>query len=186
MSYFYVVGFALKVGHLLLMLWGWIISLISMSWFINGGIMNNKINLLGDGRKIWVVWWDKISAYKIHSLFYQCSSPKRFRKSWWRNLLVTWVLIGTLFSMWVFWYMNSQALEKRKETLASMCDERARMLQDQFNVSMNHVQAMSILISTFHHAKNPSAIDQVLSSSSHISDCLLAMRVFMILSLIAP
>lgn len=122
--------------------------------------MNNKINLLGDGRKIWVVWWDKISAYKIHSLFYQCSSPKRFRKSWWRNLLVTWVLIGTLFSMWVFWYMNSQALEKRKETLASMCDERARMLQDQFNVSMNHVQAMSILISTFHHAKNPSAIDQ--------------------------
>lgn len=73
---------------------------------------------------------------------------------------MTWMLIGTLFSMWVFWYMNSQALEKRKETLASMCDERARMLQDQFNVSMNHVQAMSILISTFHHAKNPSAIDQ--------------------------
>ncbi|KAJ6340292.1 hypothetical protein OIU77_008118 [Salix suchowensis] len=34
------------------------------------------------------------------------------------------------------------------------------MLQDQFNVSMNHVQAMSILISTFHHGKNPSAIDQ--------------------------
>lgn len=52
-------------------------------------------------------------------------------------------------------------MEKRKETLASMCDERARMLQDQFNVSMNHVQAMSILISTFHHSKNPSSIDQV-------------------------
>lgn len=51
-------------------------------------------------------------------------------------------------------------MEKRKETLANMCDERARMLQDQFNVSMNHVQAMSILISTFHHGKNPSAIDQ--------------------------
>lgn len=119
--------------------------------------MNTKNNLLGDGRKLWVVWWNKISACKIHSLYYQY---KRFRKSWWRNLLVTWMLIGTLFSMWVFWYMNSQALEKRKETLASMCDERARMLQDQFNVSMNHVQAMSILISTFHHAKNPSAIDQ--------------------------
>ncbi|KAI3526148.1 hypothetical protein L1887_05377 [Cichorium endivia] len=51
-------------------------------------------------------------------------------------------------------------MEKRKEILANMCDERARMLQDQFNVSMNHVQAMSILISTFHHGKNPSAIDQ--------------------------
>lgn len=51
-------------------------------------------------------------------------------------------------------------MDKRKETLANMCDERARMLQDQFNVSMNHVQAMSILISTFHHGKKPSAIDQ--------------------------
>ncbi|KAF5961323.1 hypothetical protein HYC85_002532 [Camellia sinensis] len=57
--------------------------------------------------------------------------------------------------------MSSQAMEKRKETLASMCDERARMLQDQFNVSMNHVQAMSIVISTFYHGKRPSAIDQV-------------------------
>ncbi|GFS46541.1 histidine kinase 3 [Actinidia rufa] len=56
--------------------------------------------------------------------------------------------------------MSSQAMEKRKETLASMCDERARMLQDQFNVIMNHVQNMSILISTFHHEKNPSSIDQ--------------------------
>lgn len=56
--------------------------------------------------------------------------------------------------------MSSQATEKRRENLASMCDERARMLQDQFNVSMNHVQAMAILISTFHHGKNPSAIDQ--------------------------
>ena len=53
-------------------------------------------------------------------------------------------------------------MEKRKETLASMCDERARMLQDQFNVSMNHIQAMSIMISIFHHGKNPSAIDQVI------------------------
>jgi hypothetical protein len=58
--------------------------------------------------------------------------------------------------------MSLQATEKRKETLASMCDERARIVQDQFNVSMNHIQAMSILISTFHHAKSPSAIDQVL------------------------
>ncbi|KAL7251813.1 hypothetical protein ACSBR1_013627 [Camellia fascicularis] len=56
--------------------------------------------------------------------------------------------------------MSSQAVEKRKETLASMCDEKTRMLQDQFNVSMNHVQAMSIAISTFHHGKRPSAIDQ--------------------------
>ncbi|KAK4486064.1 hypothetical protein RD792_008730 [Penstemon davidsonii] len=56
--------------------------------------------------------------------------------------------------------MSSQSVEKRKETLASMCDERARMLQDQFNVSMNHLQAMSVVVSIFYHGKNPSAIDQ--------------------------
>ncbi|TXG55502.1 hypothetical protein EZV62_020758 [Acer yangbiense] len=48
----------------------------------------------------------------------------------------------------------------RNQTLTSMCDERARMLQDQFNVSMNHVHALAILVSTFHHGKHPSAIDQ--------------------------
>ncbi|KAI8030319.1 Histidine kinase 3 [Camellia lanceoleosa] len=68
----------------------------------------------------------------------------------------------------MLWYMSSQAVEKRKETLASMCDERARMLQDPFNVSMNHVQAMSIVISTFHHGKRPSAIDQDQDSNAHM------------------
>ncbi|VAH83813.1 unnamed protein product [Triticum turgidum subsp. durum] len=41
-----------------------------------------------------------------------------------------------------------------------MCDERARMLQDQFNVSMNHLQALAILVNTFHHSQSPSAITQ--------------------------
>ena len=50
--------------------------------------------------------------------------------------------------------------------LTNMCDERARMLQDQFNVSMNHVHALAILVSTFHHDKHPSAIDQVVYSTS--------------------
>lgn len=175
MSFFHVIGFALKAGHLLLMLCGWIVSVISMNWFINGGTMDTKTDMLGDGRKLWLRLWDKISGrstYKVHHLYYHYISSNRLRKNWWRNLLVTWVVIGTLFSLWVFWYMNSQAMEKRKDTLASMCDERARMLQDQFNVSMNHVQAMSILISTFHHGKNPSAIDQVLFFVFfHISGC---------------
>ncbi|PKI53767.1 hypothetical protein CRG98_025848 [Punica granatum] len=55
---------------------------------------------------------------------------------------------------------NQKISSRREETLANMCDERARMLQDQFNVSMNHVHALAILISTFHHEKRPSAIDQ--------------------------
>lgn len=52
-------------------------------------------------------------------------------------------------------------MARNKENLVNMCDERARMLQDQFNVSMNHVHALAILVSTFHHGKRPSAIDQV-------------------------
>ncbi|CAL1389306.1 unnamed protein product [Linum trigynum] len=41
-----------------------------------------------------------------------------------------------------------------------MCDRRARMLQDQFIASVNHVQALAIIVSTFHYFKNPSTIDQ--------------------------
>ncbi|EEF47455.1 histidine kinase 1, 2, 3 plant, putative [Ricinus communis] len=134
-----------------------------MNWFINGEIVETKTGLLGDGGgKMWLKFWEKISKSncKMHQHYYQYIGSKRVRKTWWRKLLMAWVIGWIMVSLWIFWYMSSQATEKRKEALASMCDERARMLQDQFNVSMNHVQAMSILISTFHHGKNPSAIDQ--------------------------
>ncbi|KAK3166362.1 hypothetical protein QOZ80_1AG0044820 [Eleusine coracana subsp. coracana] len=78
----------------------------------------------------------------------------------WRWVLLLWLIFGVLVSAGILHYMSSQAVEKRREALGSMCDERARMLQDQFNVSMNHLQALAILVSTFHHSKNPSAIDQ--------------------------
>ncbi|CAL8091094.1 unnamed protein product [Prunus armeniaca] len=162
MSFFHVFGFGLKVGHLLWMLCCWIISVISMNWYLTGGIMDTKAGLLGDGGKMCLKWWEKIpmNISKIRHHYYQYIGSKRVRKTWWKRLLVSWVVGWTIGSLWIFWYMSSQANEKRKETLASMCDERARMLQDQFNVSMNHIQAMSMLISTFHHAKYPSAIDQ--------------------------
>ncbi|XP_034922002.1 histidine kinase 3 [Populus alba] len=162
MSLLHVFGFGLKVGHLLWMLCCWIVSVIYMNWFINGGILETKAGLLGDGGKMWLKCLEKVSgnSCKIHHLYYQYIGSKRIRKTWWRKLLFAWIVGWITVSVWLFWYMSSQAFEKRKETLASMCDERARMLQDQFNVSMNHVQAMSILISTFHHGKNPSAIDQ--------------------------
>jgi arabidopsis histidine kinase 2/3/4 (cytokinin receptor) len=90
-----------------------------------------------------------------------------FFKVWmcWRWLLLSWLLLWLFISSYMLHYMSSQAVEKRREALASMCDERARMLQDQFNVSMNHLQALAILVSTFHHSKTPSAIDQVIKSS---------------------
>ncbi|XP_010552447.1 PREDICTED: histidine kinase 3-like [Tarenaya hassleriana] len=172
MNLFHVIGFGLKVGHLFWMLCCWVISLISMNWFGDGGI-EDKSPLLGSSvgdsektkmavkkKKMW--FWNKISnsCLKIQTLWHHFMGSIRFGKTWWRKLLVAWVIGWVLLSFWTFWYLTSQAMEKRKETLASMCDERARMLQDQFNVSLNHVQAMSILISTFHHGKNPSAIDQ--------------------------
>ncbi|KAI3969509.1 hypothetical protein MKX01_020070 [Papaver californicum] len=79
---------------------------------------------------------------------------------WRRKLLVVLVLAGVFGSFWLFWSMNSNINLLRTEMLSNMCDERARMLQDQFNVSMNHVHALAILVSTFHHGKQPSAIDQ--------------------------
>lgn len=86
-------------------------------------------------------------------------------ESWRKKLLVTFVLLGIVASVWLFWHLNNDIMLRREEMLTNMCDERARMLQDQFNVSMNHVHALAILVSTFHHSKHPSAIDQVVYSS---------------------
>ncbi|KAM7503133.1 hypothetical protein LguiB_002037 [Lonicera macranthoides] len=93
-----------------------------------------KSDLLGEYEKLWQKLWEKMSWSSLnipHQYYQQYIGSKRVRKTGWSKVMVT-----------------------------CMCDERARMLQDQFHVSMNHVQAMSILISTFHHGKNPSAIDQ--------------------------
>lgn len=89
-------------------------------------------------------------------------STPRVSGNWRRKALKVFTVCALLGSAYTFWTLNSQNLEWRVETLANMCDERARMLQDQFNVSMNHVQAFAILVATFHHGKNPSAIDQVI------------------------
>ncbi|MCL7022686.1 hypothetical protein MKW94_026013, partial [Papaver nudicaule] len=135
------------VGHVILMLCSWNIIVIDknpMNWFAESGLMEMK-NACFEKRKCFD-WFGSISL--------------KGSKIWIKRAYVTWLVCCFLASAWILWYMDSLAKEKRKETLSSMCDERARMLQDQFNVSMNHLQALSILISTFHHAKTPSAIDQ--------------------------
>ncbi|MFS7959013.1 putative histidine kinase [Helianthus anomalus] len=160
MSLIHVIGFGLKVGQFLLMLCYSVLTVIfSLNSLINDSSSQMKAN---KSRKIWNKFVEIFSrnTCKIH-YYYQYIGSDKFRKTWWKRLLILWIALGTVLSLWIFWYLRSQALEKRKEILENMCDERARMLQDQFNVSMNHVQAMSILISTFHHAKKPtSAIDQ--------------------------
>ena len=87
----------------------------------------------------------------------QCKTAGKWRK----NMLLLGIIAGVSLSVLWFWDTNEKILFQRKETLTNMCEERARVLQDQFNVSMNHVHALSILVSTFHHGKTPSAIDQV-------------------------
>ena len=67
--------------------------------------------------------------------------------------MMTWVLAWSILSLWIFCCTSLQVTEKRKETLTSMCHEKARMLQDQFNFSMNHIQAMSMLTLTLHYTE---------------------------------
>ncbi|GAA0147489.1 histidine kinase receptor of two-component system [Lithospermum erythrorhizon] len=76
------------------------------------------------------------------------------------KFLALFTLVGLFACKSTYDYFDADNRERRVETLWSMCDERARMLQDQFNVSVNHVHALAVLISTFHYNKHPSAIDQ--------------------------
>ncbi|CAL0320407.1 unnamed protein product [Lupinus luteus] len=160
MSLVHVVGFGLKVGHLVLVLCCWIVSIIYLNWLTKDA----KVGFLGgsDSKMWWLKWLEKIlgNSGLSHQYYYQYIGSNKVRKALWKKLLLIWVIGWCIVCLWIFCCMSLQVIEKRKETLTSMCDERARMLQDQFNVSMNHIQAMSILISTFHHAKDPSAIDQ--------------------------
>ncbi|GLT30008.1 hypothetical protein SLA2020_048340 [Shorea laevis] len=81
-------------------------------------------------------------------------------RAWLPKFLVLWVVVMAFLSMWIYNGMDADNKVRRKEVLGSMCDQRARMLQDQFSVSVNHVHALAILVSTFHYYKTPSAIDQ--------------------------
>ncbi|KAJ0969223.1 hypothetical protein J5N97_022100 [Dioscorea zingiberensis] len=140
----------------------WVFFRNPVSWFINAKSMEQRTGFIIGKGKFWMGLYEKLSlrGWRNH-LYCNYFGSKKVRETWWRKLLLLWVVGWFLGSLWIFWFMNSQAVEKRRETLASMCDERARMLQDQFNVSMNHLQALAILVSTFHHSKEPSAIDQM-------------------------
>ncbi|KAG2708288.1 hypothetical protein I3760_05G185200 [Carya illinoinensis] len=81
-------------------------------------------------------------------------------RAWLPKFLLLWIMAMAFLSMTIYSRMDADNKVRRKEALGSMCDQRARMLQDQFSVCVNHVHALAILVSTFHYYKNPSAIDQ--------------------------
>ncbi|XP_012072361.1 histidine kinase 4 isoform X2 [Jatropha curcas] len=81
-------------------------------------------------------------------------------RAWLPKFLLLWVMLMAFISWMIYNGMDADNKVRRRDVLGSMCDQRARMLQDQFSVSVNHVHALAILVSTFHYNKNPSAIDQ--------------------------
>lgn len=92
-------------------------------------------------------------------------------RAWIPKLFVLYIIVISYVSMHIYQDVDAANKLRRKELLSSMCDQRARMLQDQFAVSVNHVHALAILVSTFHYLKKPSAIDQVYSSFYLIGFC---------------
>ncbi|GAB2279934.1 Histidine kinase 4 [Dionaea muscipula] len=79
-------------------------------------------------------------------------------RSLWPKCLLCWILLAFILCCWGYSYLDNQNKDRRKEALISMCEQRARMLQDQFIVSVNHIHALAILVSTFHYHTQPSAI----------------------------
>lgn len=100
-------------------------------------------------------------AVKLNDQFGTKRKYTFINRVWLPKILLLWILSTVFVSRVIYNRMNADNKERREEVLVSMCDQRARMLQDQFSVSVNHVHALAVLVSTFHYYKNPSAIDQV-------------------------
>ncbi|CAL0308395.1 unnamed protein product [Lupinus luteus] len=101
-------------------------------------------------------------ALRLHD---QMGSKRKYtfiqaHRAWLPKFLLMWILLMAIISWWIYSKMDADTKIRRKEVLGSLCDQRARMLQDQFSVSVNHVHALAILVSTFHYYRYPSAIDQ--------------------------
>ncbi|KAK7273994.1 hypothetical protein RIF29_15063 [Crotalaria pallida] len=101
-------------------------------------------------------------ALRLHD---QMGSKRKYtfiqaHRDWLPKFLLLWLLLMAFISWCMYSKMDDDTKIRRKEVLGSLCDQRARMLQDQFSVSVNHVHALAILVSTFHYYRYPSAIDQ--------------------------
>ncbi|XP_057826910.1 probable histidine kinase 6 [Cryptomeria japonica] len=112
--------------------------------------------LLGGTGKWNFKWWVK----KPSATSKKQNPSKVVGGTWLKRLLFLCVVASIMGSLCIFHYMNAGIVKRREDLLKSMCDERTRMLVDQFNVSMNHIHALALLVSTFHLRKQPSSIDQ--------------------------
>ena len=65
----------------------------------------------------------------------RCYTFIQANKAWHPKFLVFWIMLMVVFSNFVYNKMNVANKERREKVLVSVCDQRTRMLQDQFSVS---------------------------------------------------
>ena len=90
----------------------------------------------------------------------QTHTPKGAAK-WREMLLLIFVLFEITASIGICLHWKNGVIFGREETLANICYQHAQMLEYQFSACMNKFHSLAILVSTYHHGKHPSAIDQV-------------------------
>eukprot|EP00250_Pteridium_aquilinum_P034019 c6883_g1_i1 orf=865-1761(+) len=145
-------------------------SMRTMKYLINGAPIEQNITQAMDTDdrrsskhvsahgKLGVKWW-----YCSSSFQHMQSLPLK-AKYWgtFNMMTLVWLLAaaGIGVALIVYHFFSRQHYQHYVDVLANMCDERARMLQHQFAVSMNHVHSLAILVSTFYVGRHPTALDQ--------------------------
>lgn len=106
--------------------------------------------------KVGVKWWERPD--------FEIQRPLSPKAKWgnFNMMSLVWLLAtaGLVVAGIVYHFFSRQFYKQYENVLANMCDERARMLQHQFAVSINHVHALAVLVSTFYLRKYPTVLDQ--------------------------
>eukprot|EP00250_Pteridium_aquilinum_P007526 c17218_g1_i1 orf=539-1990(+) len=101
-------------------------------------------------------WWER-PDFEI-----QRPLPPKAKWGNFNMMSLVWLLAtaGLVVAGVVYHFFSRQHYKHYEDVLANMCDERARMLQHQFAVSINHVHALAVLVSTFYLRTYPTVLDQ--------------------------
>lgn len=67
-----------------------------------------------------------------------------------------WFIVFGILSTQIFRAVNDAATVKRKEALGNICDQQARMLEDQFATNANQICFLGNLLMELFYSKNES------------------------------
>lgn len=82
-------------------------------------------------------------------------------KRWLMNGTVQVLLCLTMsLCVGIHLQMKAKSTKTMEDWLLNTCEECAKILQDQFPLTVSHVHSLALLMSTFHHNKTYSSIDQ--------------------------